>query len=214
MIKIEKYYMCHYQKLNERKKYVESVVSKYKIELQWVLDFDKEVLNRNELSKEYPLLYSYDNVEKLSLAEISLSMKHFAALRDAVFNNYQNVVIFEDDIILCDDFDSKLDSYLDQLPEDYDILWIGTCCDLHAPQTDTKSNVYLNLHGSRCTHAYVISQKGCKKILENSHKISKPIDWFFNELIGSLKMDNYWAEPPLSTQNLTFESSIDCGRVQ
>jgi GR25 family glycosyltransferase involved in LPS biosynthesis len=214
MRKIDQYYMCHYQKLVERKVYVENVVSKYNIELNWILDYDKEVLDEVELTKSFPFLYSDKNGQKLSKAEISLVMKHYFAFKDTVEKNYENVVVFEDDIILVDDFDKKLSDYINQLPEDYDILWIGTCCNLHVPQTNSNLNVYLNRHGSRCTHAYVISKQGCQKLLDFFHTIYQPIDWYFNTSVRTLNMNNYWAEPPLSTQDLSFNSAIDCGRVE
>lgn len=214
MRKIDHYYMCHYQKLTDRKLYVENVVSKYNIDLHWILDYDKEVLNEEELTKKFPFLFSDKNGKKLSKAEISLVMKHYYAFQDTVSNNYDNVVVFEDDIILCEDFDKKLDMYINQLPDDYDILWIGTCCNLHSPQLNPNLNVYLNRHGSRCTHAYVISRQGCQKLLDFFHNIYQPIDWYFNTAVRTLNMNNYWGEPALSIQDLSFESAIDCGRVE
>lgn len=213
MNKIDKYYMCHYSKLTDRKEYVENVVLKYNIDLHWVLEYDKEQINENELSKNFPYLFSDNFGRKLSLAEISLVMKHYFVLLDVIKNNYKNVVVFEDDIILVDDFDNKLKKYINQLPENYDFLWIGVCCDLHTEQTNPDVNVYFNTHGSRCTHAYVISNDACRKLVDFFPNIHQPIDWFFNTSIRELGLNNYWAEPALSTQDLSFDSSINCGKV-
>lgn len=209
MINIDKYYMCHYSKLTDRKKYVEDVVSKYNIDLHWIYEYDKEQLNESELSKEFPYLFSDKWGRKMSLAEISLTMKHYCVFLDVIKNNYKNVVVFEDDIVLVDDFDIKLKKYINQLPEDYDILWIGTCCDLHMTQTDPELNVYFNEKGSRCTHAYVISNDACKKLVDFYPNVCQVIDWYFNSAIQTLNMNNYWAEPPLSTQNIYFDSTLD-----
>ena len=210
---IDKYYMCHYSKLTERRRYVEDVVLKYNIDLNWILEYDKEQIDENILSKIFPYLFSDKCGRKLSKAEISLAMKHYCVFNDVIKNNYQNVVVFEDDIILVDDFDKKLNKYINQLPDNYDILWIGTCCDLHTLQTDPELNVYTNSHGSICTHAYVISNDACKKIVDFFPKIYQAIDWFFNTSIRTLNLKNYWAEPPLSTQDLSFDSAINCGKV-
>lgn len=205
--------MCHYQKLVDRKKYVEEVVAKFNINLNWILQYDKEELDETELTKIFPFLFSDKNGRKLSLAEISLVMKHYSAFKDTVEKGYNNVVVFEDDIILVEDFDKKLDKYLNQLPDDYDILWIGTCCNLHVPQYNPHIHVYSTQHGSRCTHAYLISQGGCKKLIDHFHTIYQPIDWYFNSSVKELNMKNFWAEPALSTQELSFESAINCGTV-
>jgi len=177
------------------------------------LEHDKEELDEKKLTEKYPFLFSDKNGRKLSLAEISLVMKHHYAFEDTVMNNYDNVVVFEDDIILCDGFNQKLEKYLNQLPDDYDILWIGTCCNLHVPQYNPQLHVYPTQHGSRCTHAYVISNKGCKKLLEHFPTIYQPIDWYFNSSVKLLNLKNFWAEPALSTQELSFSSAINCGTV-
>jgi GR25 family glycosyltransferase involved in LPS biosynthesis len=213
MIDIDKYYMCHYSKLTDRKKYVENVVSKYNIDLHWISEYDKEQLDESELSAKFPYLFSNRCGRKLSLAEISLAMKHYCVFLDVIKNDYKNVVVFEDDIILVDDFDNKLKKYINQLPENYDLLWIGVCCDLHTPQTNPDINVYFNTHGSRCTHAYVISNEACRKLVDFFPNIYQAIDWFFNTSIHTLRLNNYWAEPALSTQDLSFDSSINCGKV-
>jgi GR25 family glycosyltransferase involved in LPS biosynthesis len=211
---IDKYYMCHYQKLSERRVYVESVVKKHNIDLDWVLDYDKEVIDKDQLVKEMPMIFSDWFGRSLSMAEISLVLKHRFIYEDVIKNGYQNVVVFEDDIILVDDFIEKMDSYMQQLPKDYDFLWIGTCCGLkHQPQINGL-NVYRNQHGSRCTHAYVISNKACETILGRFADAYQPIDWILNSAIRDLNMNNFWAEPALSTQDLSFDSSINCGMVQ
>jgi GR25 family glycosyltransferase involved in LPS biosynthesis len=213
-MKIDKFYMCHYQKLTERREYVEKVLSTHNIEVNWVLDFDKEALDKESLSKTYPFLFSNKNGRYLSLAEISLVLKHKYVFDDVVKNNYQNVVVFEDDIILVDDFNNKLNNYMEQLPSDYDILWIGTCCNLHANNISVDKNVYEVSHGSRCTHAYVISNSACRKINDIFDGVYQPIDWFFNSSIKTQNMRNFWAEPELSTQDLSFNSAINCGTVK
>jgi GR25 family glycosyltransferase involved in LPS biosynthesis len=213
MIDIDKYYMCHYSKLTDRKKYVENVVSKYNIDLHWIYEYDKEQLDEKELSEKFPYLFSdryYGNGVKLSLPNISLAMKHYSVFLDVIKNDYKNVVVFEDDIVLVDDFDIKLKKYINQLPENYDLLWIGVCCNLHIPQTNPDINVYNNnIQGSRCTHAYVISNEACKKMIDFFSNIYQPIDWFFNAAIYNLSMNNYWAEPALSTQNENFDSTLE-----
>jgi len=207
-MKIDKYYMCHYSKLTERRSYIKDVVLKYNINLNWILEYDKEQINENILSKSFPDLFSDKSGKKPSKAEISLAMKHYCVFNDVIKNNFQNVVVFEDDIILVDDFDKKLNKYINQLPNNYDILWIGTCCNLYTSQIIPELNVYRNSHGSRCTHAYVISNAACKKIVDFFPKIYQAIDWFFNTSIKTLNLNNYWAEPPLSTQNTMFETTI------
>lgn len=45
--------MYHCQKLTDRKSYVQKVVSKYTIDLHWILDHDKEFQDRVEITTIY-----------------------------------------------------------------------------------------------------------------------------------------------------------------
>jgi len=211
---VDKFYMCHYTRLTERKTYAMDQLSKHNITAEWIDKFDKEDIDFDKLVKEYPRILNVmpQFNRKMSKPEISLCLKHIEVFKDAVKNNYKNVVVFEDDIILDENFNDKLNSYMSQLPNDYDILWIGSCCDLHAPVVD-GINIY-NAHSSRCTHSYLISNSGCRKMLSLLDYLNNPIDWYFNFVIKNLNLKNYWAEPDLSRQELNFESAINGGNVE
>jgi len=207
-MEINKYYMCHYSKLTERREYIENHIKNFNIDLEWILFYDKEDIDWDSLDKIYPNILNIMNEfgRKLSKPEISLLLKHLEVFRDVIKNNYSNVIVFEDDIILDNDFNSKLDTYITQLPIDYDIFWIGSCCNLH---TNTIPNKYVyDANSSRCTHAYLISKKGCEKMLECLNDLNHPIDWFFNYVIRTKKLKNYWAEPDLAQQNIVFNTTI------
>lgn len=211
---IEKFYMCHYTKLVERKTYALEQLKKHNISAEWIEKFDKEDIDFDNLSNYYPRIF--DNMpqfnRKMSKPEISLCLKHIEVFKDVLSKGYSNVVVFEDDIILVDDFNQKLNTYFTQLPEDYDIFWIGSCCNLHANYIN-GINIYPAL-SSRCTHAYLISYSGCKKMISLLEYLNSPIDWYFNFVIQNLKLKNYWAEPDLVTQELKFESAINAGNVK
>jgi GR25 family glycosyltransferase involved in LPS biosynthesis len=205
---IDKYYMCHYTKLSERKVYAKSQLDRFNIEAKWINSFDKEDIGYSSLFTEYPKILNHSPLfnRKLSKSEISLCLKHIEVFKDVISNSYQNVVVFEDDIILVDDFDIKLNEYMKQLPKDYDILWIGSCCNLHADYEANK-NIY-KANSSRCTHTYLISNSGCRKMISQLEHLNHPIDWYFNFVISQINVKNFWAEPDLSTQNTKFETTI------
>lgn len=207
-MKIDKYYMCHYTKLSDRKDYAKDQIDRHNIDAKWITEFDKEDIDYDSLKNEYPTLLEYSNIfnRKIRKSEISLCLKHISIFKDVILNNYQNVVVFEDDIILVDDFTNKLSEYMTQLPDDYDVLWIGSCCNLHAKYENDK-NIYKS-NSSRCTHAYLISNSGCRKMISQLKYLNHPIDWYFNFVISKLQMNNFWAEPDLASQNVKFDTSI------
>jgi len=94
----------------------------------------------------------------------------------------------------------------EQLPEDWDMAWVGTCCDLHAHPKDGLRIAKAN--GSRCTHAYIISNLGANKILEELRYCNDGADFYYNYLIDKFKLNNYWFEPALAVQSAEFKTTI------
>ena len=93
---------------------------------------------------------------------------HILALRIAKLNNWPNVGIFEDDAeandnITPDEFKEKLKSGLAELPDDYDVLMLGTA------NADKESipdkQIIQKLKSSTTGTAYIVNQKYYDKIL-------------------------------------------------
>ncbi len=208
-MKIDKYFLCHYTKLTDRKEDVINQLKKYSIEPEWILDYDQEAIDFETIGEFYSNILSNKFLgRRLRNSEISLILKHEECLKRIVENNYQNSVIFEDDIVLCENFVEKLDIYTSQLPQDYDLLWIGTCCDLQHSPIEQNKFVYQNERGSRCTHAFLISLDCVKKILSVMKSVYFPTDFFYNKMIRDFRLKSFWAEPALVTQNKNYKSSI------
>jgi len=88
---------------------------------EFIENFDKYEITDSESS-------IFDKTYKKST--MSLHLKHFYVYK-LIAEQYENALIFEDDVILCDNFMEKLNNYLTQLPTYYDMLFIGDGCNLH-----------------------------------------------------------------------------------
>jgi len=60
-------------------------------------------------------------------------LSHYEMIKYAKENNWSNLIILEDDVTLCDDFDSRLDFFVNILPNDWKIAYLG-----FNEQQDTK----------------------------------------------------------------------------
>ena len=205
---IDKIFICHWDKLTDRKEELIKVLSEENIfDYEFVCDYDKDTWSEEEIKYDFPKIFEV--VEgygrKLKSSEISLSLKHVKIIRE-VAEKYEYALVLEDDVILCDNFvEEFLESY-NQLPDDWDIAWVGTCCGLHAPTSKGK-RVY-RVNGSRCTHAYAISNIGAKKVLSELKYCNTGADFFFNLLIEKFNLNNYWFEPALAIQSPEFKTTI------
>ena len=214
-----KIYITHYDKLTERKKHILEQLSRFNLECEFVSNYGKENLT-NKVKSMF---------RNLSDSEISISMHHLECYRRIVNNNDEYAIIFEDDVILHNDFKNMIEKYINDLPEDWDMLFFGEGSGVHIPKSriSDECNIYVKstdlinknkdgINGStRCADSYLISKKCCQKILEKINKpgyiISMPFDHLLNYINFYNKFNIYWAEPTLTTQgtgNGTFKSSI------
>lgn len=203
-----KIFVTHYTLLTDRKNHILRQLNRFHLDSEFIVGYDKESLTEDDLK--------IFNINKLSLAEISLTMKHIEAYKQ-VFKYHDYALILEDDVILSKDFDKQLDKYIQQLPNDWDMLFIGDGCYLHVPQDIIQNgvNVY-RAPSSRCADSYLISKKCTKQILNDIYKnnfiIEKPIDHLLNHFIDKFDLKNFWAEPTITTQGTQvglFKTSIN-----
>lgn len=211
-----KIFVLHYTKLGDRKIHILEQFKKQNItDYEFIEKYDKEDLQDCDI-----LLF--DKCVKTSM--ISLMNKHFYAYK-LIAKNYENALILEDDVILSDNFTKILDKYISQLPQDYDMLFIGDGCNLHIEKHKLISNqniyekcLYPTSWGgdgaSRCSDSYIISKKCANKLCEYinklKNKINLPSDWWLNVAARENNLKVYWAEPTIvtqGTQNGLFNSS-------
>lgn len=213
-LNIDQIYVCHWGKLNDRKEYIINHLNKKGIyDFKFIDSYDKENWNIEEIKKTYPVIfnsfahnaYGITNIP-LKYSEISLVLKHCQIIKEIVDKKYSSVLIFEDDVLLHNDFINQFNSYKSQLPDGWDLAWVGSCCNLHAPYQESK-NVY-EMDGTRCTHAYAVSYEGACKILPILESVNDAADWFLNRVIKQLNLKNYWFEPPLAYPNTKFITTI------
>ena len=205
---IDKIFICHWDKLTDRKEELIEVLSEENIfDYEFVCDYDKDTWSEEEIKYDFPKIFEV--VEgygrKLKSSEISLSLKHIKIIRE-VAEKYEYALVLEDDVILCDNFVEEFLESHNELPDNWDIAWVGTCCGLHAPTSEDK-RVY-RVNGSRCTHAYAISNIGAKKVLSELKYCNTGADFFFNLLIEKFNLNNYWFEPALAIQSPEFTTTI------
>jgi len=211
-----KIFVLHYSKLVDRKKHILEQFNK-----QGIIDYEFiEKYNREDLQDSDMLLF--DKCMKKSM--MSLINKHFYVFK-LISEKYERALILEDDVILNDNFIDTLNNYITQLPEDFDMLFIGDGCNLHIEKHKLIPDKYIYEKclyptswggdgASRCSDSYIISKNCANKLCEyiNNLKceIKLPSDWWLNVASRDNNFKVYWAEPTIvtqGTQNGLFISS-------
>lgn len=168
-------------------------------DVKWILH-----PNKNEITSELKskLVNKY-----LKNGYISCTYKHYLSLKDIVENNYEYSVIMEDNIgFVYDNIPNRLELYLTQLPENWDILfdskWASyksideekVTADKIVYKKSNKITKYCH-GGTRVAQFYFLNLNCAKKLYENYLPFDNPPDWWMNTLFRKLNINSYWSEP-------------------
>lgn len=208
-------FIIHYKKLIDRKKFILAQFEKHNITDYEFIEIDRDELYNHDISM---FQNDYNN------CQIAISLSHFYAYKQ-ISEKYENGLIFEDDVILSNNFTDILNKYINELPKDYDMLFIGNGCNLHIEEHKLiynkniyEKSLYPTTWGgggaTRCTDSYIVSKNCANKICEYinnlKYKINLPIDVWLNVTARDNIFKVYWAEPTIvtqGTQNGLFTSS-------
>lgn len=108
---------------------------------------------------------------------------------------------FEDDVILCDDFQGRLKWVTDSIPEDWDIFWAGTSGHHipHEVHTNGGRVVLCTTEFPGGTNALLIKKSALPTLLKYNHRAEILIDnQLTKTVLGKLKVYSTW--PLLATQ--------------
>ena len=200
-----KVYVVHYRKLVERKESIVQQLQKHQL-----LDYEFVDIDRDEVEN-----YCIKNFDRnvMNNAQIAIFLSHlviYEKIRDDP--DHDCALILEDDVLLHDQFMEIFQTYQQELPSDYDMLFLGNGCDLHFHPTTPDKHIYLkcppwnvdSIIASRCTDSYLVHKKCTANIREVFNHSPLPvkvnIDHWLNEVTRNLQLTIYWAEPTIVTQ--------------
>lgn len=219
-------YVVHYKGNTQRKELMDKIFAKEQLEnVTWILDYDREDVtyqmfvdnflahhleyqkrgqDPNEFYPHYPLQPEM----------VSLSLKQKEAFRRIGYGDAPYGIMFEDDAIICENFKETFSKYFAELPDDWDVAFIGQGGGKRIPKERIQENVhwYLKDHpADRCADSVVFKRESAKKIYDymNHFKICFNPDPELGFWMKVLNMKVYWLEPPIvaqGSQNGLFET--------
>lgn len=197
----------------------------------YVINLYEDFIKRNyiyELFKKYNINYNLiivDRVDKstyeklcgdkkISESELGCCLSHMWCLSNILKNNYENAIIFEDDVIFSKNFIESFESIYKKNPK-LDFLMLGAHDYNFSKEhfKNVKNNLYRpnnqcrNLYGA---HANYYSLNGAKRMFYIRATNLSFFDNEYNLLFDSLP-ESYICYPNLVIANYS-ESSIDHGK--
>ena len=200
---VDNVYLINMDKDTERLEKVTKECKKFNINFERFCGIDPLKLSKKELNKY--VTQTCQNICPNGI--IGCGVSHMKIYEDALKNNYKNILVLEDDVYFDDELYEELNKAMTELPEDYDILYLGCfgICDkeqvynmdlnllfhlytnfLRKCKSTCKNecekklnNKYKYLHIPEfplSAHGLIISNKGCRKLLNLIEKLNYHID--------------------------------------
>ena len=192
-----KTYIPHYTKLVERKINAQNQLDSAGItDYEFIKEFDKEDLNLRIINKYYNRdpkevlrrasitlnkhnKTTYDYPE-LSLASVSLCMKHIVCLDKFIKSDSYYALILEDDFNFTNQF--NINDILIKAPSDWDIIFIGGAFDHGIISEKGRNDNYIlaDHPATNTTSSFIYNRKSAVKTRAAMQDFCLPIDWELN----------------------------------
>jgi len=187
-----------------------------------VYGYDGRNPSESKSAREHNMVHKFSS---LNIGEIGCFISHLRIFQMIIENNYSFTFIMEDDAIFCEGFEQKLLKVLNDMPADTDLLYIGgrftkdfvTEKCLKISDVIVKHGIDSNIRFKgdtdldRTTHAYIISYKMAKMLLDmfySSGRISKAIDSWILQACHTNSISIYNAQPLLCHSPIIGDSDI------
>lgn len=208
-------YIIHYDKLIERRRYLENLVRNP----IWISETSKDNMSTEIRNKFYDMTKNlwenrcsniYTNLPEyrtLNDGDISCCINHLEAWKK--FSIYEDSLglFLEDDVILCDDFYHKLSITLDNSPK-FDILFLGggfhhsVAKTIESVRIDKVSYLYKDHPSTNCVCSYILTKNLSIKLLDfyAQNKFCLPIDYEMNYLLKKFNCKILHIDPYLCSE--------------
>jgi glycosyl transferase family 25 len=182
---VDNVYVINMDKDKQRLELITKECQKFNIKFERFTGIDATMLTKKEKSK---YITDYCN-NFCPNSIIGCAISHIKIYEDIINKGYKNALILEDDIYIDDDFYDILNKAFEELPDNYDILYLGFLNFINYKENNNKfKNIYIPKIPLG-THAYIISNKGCKKLFKYLTKnIFFHIDWIINFNMNKLNV--------------------------
>jgi GR25 family glycosyltransferase involved in LPS biosynthesis len=112
---------------------------------------------------------------------------HISLLEHCMSNDIQSYMVFEDDSVFTPGFDDKFKLFIDNLPPDWDMFYLGGSL-LHTndhPPAKVNEHVYIPYNVNR-THCFAVNKKGYNYLYEFLLRRFEDRTWHIDHHLGRL----------------------------
>lgn len=186
----DKIYVVTCKKFKERHKHIINHFKKFNIEFEFIYGPDSNMLDIKNIN--------INPEKKFSKNTMATLFTHYKSWEESIKNNYNSVLICEDDVFLMDYFENELVKFMKQVPNDWDVLQLGwQPFNYNFPNSKLiNNNVRKNWSFIGGAHCYALKLNTCIELVnalilkksDNDYKTDKKL---FNKGMINKIVDGY-----------------------
>ena len=151
----------------------------------------KNILN---MGLTAPILKGSGLGRKLEKNELCVIMSHIGALKHAQIMNYENLIIFEDDVVLCEDWKERIEWVFQNLPADWEYLYLsGHSNYVKLPMFEEPT--IIKAPPMIGAFSYLVNKSGIEKLIKYCGEFITTYDDMIMHKIQSGKLNGYYLAP-------------------
>jgi glycosyl transferase, family 25 len=198
---IDAVYVLSVKKFTDRIAHIEKELANQSIAFEFIFEHD--------LGSIDPLLEekTFGSHPKIEPPQRSLVLKHISAWKKCVENKYNNILVFEDDVILHQFFNQEIDLVMkDIAKKDPSYLIFLGGADTRVPKEYFLSKEKVIKNPIATADGYITDYSACYKRLAwlESNQVSLPADHLLKDIDQQEKITQYWSYKPLVQQGSVF----------
>lgn len=140
--------------------------------------------------------------------EIGAALSHYHVIKQALTEGCKKIFVFEDDAKFHVDFNKKLDSYLDDLPEDWNMISFYSFMYNIMPQNIRVSKRWLKSYKSWSLMAYGMNEEFMRSYIASQNAFFTIADAVSFNLQENALLKSYTAIPSLCIPETQMGSNI------
>jgi GR25 family glycosyltransferase involved in LPS biosynthesis len=193
----EKIYYINLERRKDRNQECIDELKKYNIIAERFDAVDANLLDRNNWTH--------------SMGNLGCVNSHLNIIKKAKENKYKNILILEDDVVFDVDMEENFKKYYNQVPENWDILYLSGNHNQHEGYTlEMVSENVGRCHLTYTTHSFVVRESMYDTIIDRLSNAKNPVDVEYTTI--QKICNSYTFYPGITTQRIGY-SDIMCDEI-
>jgi len=174
------------------------------------VDIDQYCVRKNKdldtvAKKIAPWNIGIETQKELNIAEVSLAIKFGKVFQQLSQIDAEYFIVFEDDVLMCEDFNKHFHSYMSNTPTDWNAIYFGSGAQLKPSRVVQGQTSYLMPHpASRCADSIVLKKSAVCDLARTWFPFHLAADWELGYQHQLHKHSVYWWEPSLTRQGSEY----------